>query len=58
MPHVFEPLFSTKGFGAGLGLSIVKGIVEQHGGEIIIESPPAQGARVTIRLPLGEGKTP
>jgi signal transduction histidine kinase len=58
MPHVFEPLFSTKGFGAGLGLSIVKGIVEQHGGEIIIESPPAQGARVTIRLPLGDGKTP
>ena len=57
MPHVFEPLFSTKGFGAGLGLSIVKGIVEQHGGEIFIESPPAQGARVTIRLPIGEGKT-
>jgi DNA-binding LacI/PurR family transcriptional regulator/signal transduction histidine kinase len=56
MPHIFEPLFSTKGFGAGLGLSIVKGIIDQHGGEIEIDSPPGQGARVTVRLPLGSGE--
>jgi len=51
LPRVFEPLFTTRNFGAGLGLPITRQIVEQHGGTIAIESPPAGGATVTIWLP-------
>ncbi len=52
LPHIFEPLYSTKGFGAGLGLSVVKGIVEQHGGEIAVTSEAGKGTQVVVRLPL------
>lgn len=52
MAHIFEPLFSTKSFGAGLGLSTVKQIVVQHGGTIAIGSEFGAGTRVTILLPL------
>jgi signal transduction histidine kinase len=51
LPRIFEPLFSTKPFGTGLGLPTVKQIVEHHGGEIAIDSAPGQGTRVVIRLP-------
>jgi DNA-binding LacI/PurR family transcriptional regulator/signal transduction histidine kinase len=54
LPRIFEPLFSTKGFGVGLGLSIVKGIVEQHGGTIEITSEPGRGTTAVVRLPLSE----
>jgi signal transduction histidine kinase len=54
LPRVFEPLFSTKNFGTGLGLPTVKQIVELHHGSIRIESELSQGTRVIIRLPLGE----
>jgi signal transduction histidine kinase len=49
---IFEPLFSTKSFGAGLGLATVKQIVVQHGGTIDIDSELGVGTRVTIRLPV------
>ncbi len=49
---VFEPLFSTKGFGVGLGMVIVKSIVEQHHGEISIESKSGEGTTVSLRLPI------
>ena len=49
---VFEPLFSTKGFGVGLGMVIVKNIVDQHHGEINIESKEGEGTTVTLRLPI------
>ena len=59
LPHVFEPFQqATDGTmrrhgGLGLGLSIVRHIVELHGGEIVAESPGAgQGSRFTIKLPL------
>jgi len=54
-PMVFEPLFSTKGFGVGLGLPTVKQIMKQHGGDIDIDSVPGQGARVRLWLPRPPG---
>ena len=51
-PKIFEPLFSTKGFGIGLGLPTVKQIIEQHGGDIQIDSVVGQGTTVTLWLPL------
>ncbi len=48
----FEPLYSTKSFGVGLGLTITKQIVEQHGGEIDIKGERGKGATVTLLLPI------
>jgi signal transduction histidine kinase len=56
LPRVFEPLFSTKSFGTGLGLATVKQIVEQHGGNIRISSEPKKGTRVVIQLPLASAE--
>ncbi len=53
MQHIFEPLYSTKPRGAGLGLAIVRRIVEAHGGVITAQSEPGKGARFTLRLPAG-----
>ncbi len=50
--RIFEPFFSTKKRGTGLGLAIVKQIVEQHDGEISVESKPGEGTRFVIDLPL------
>lgn len=50
--RIFEPLFSTKAFGVGLGMSLVRRTVEQHGGEVTVQSAPECGATVTMRLPL------
>ncbi len=54
MARIFDPFFTTKevGKGTGLGLSIVFGIVEQHQGEISVESKPDFGTRFILRLPL------
>jgi PAS domain S-box-containing protein len=56
LAKVFEPLFSTKSFGTGLGLPTVKQIVEQHGGTVAIWSEPGKGTRVVVRLPLKEAE--
>ena len=52
--RIFEPLYSTKSFGVGLGLPIVKQIMEQHGGGIEMTSVMGQGTTVTLWLPMEE----
>ncbi|HEY2102059.1 MAG TPA: ATP-binding protein [Chthoniobacterales bacterium] len=52
LSHVFEPYYTTKASGSGLGLLIVRRIVREHGGELAIESTEAKGLTLTIRLPF------
>jgi two-component system, sporulation sensor kinase E len=52
MSKVFEPYYTTKASGSGLGLLIVRRIVREHGGEIDLMSHEGQGLEFTIRLPL------
>lgn len=50
---IFKPFISTKGSkGTGLGLAVARKILREHGGDIILESEPEQGARFILRLPL------
>ncbi|MEW6266147.1 MAG: ATP-binding protein [Thermodesulfobacteriota bacterium] len=51
MPRVFEPFFSTKAKGVGLGLAVSYGIIQNHHGEIALDSKPGEGTCVTISLP-------
>jgi PAS domain S-box-containing protein len=53
LAQVFDPFFTTKEAGTGLGLSIVRKIVDQHRGEVRIESQQGVGTRVTVTLPRG-----
>jgi len=50
--RVFDPFFTTKDFGTGLGLSVVHGIIQEHGGQIEVESEVARGTVFYIFLPL------
>ena len=52
LPHLFEPFFTTKEQGSGLGLSISYGIIEAHGGQIIVTSDKQTGTTFTIWLPV------
>ena len=59
--RIFEPFYSTKVRGIGLGLAICRAIVENHQGEIRVTSQPGQGSHFTVFLPVGgllEAQTP
>lgn len=59
LPYVFEPLYRSEGArdvpGTGLGLTIVRTILEQHGSTIEVESVPGQGTTFRFRLPYAQG---
>ncbi|MEX2490191.1 MAG: ATP-binding protein [Nitrospirales bacterium] len=55
---VFEPYFTTKRSGTGLGLATVKKVVEEHQGKISIASEPDKGTTVTILMPVPKPRTP
>ena len=54
LPHIFDPFFTTKqeGYGVGLGLSTVYGIMERHNGSVEVDSQPGQGAEFRLQLPI------
>jgi signal transduction histidine kinase len=52
LPRIFEPFYSTKAHGLGMGLAIVRSIVERHRGEVHAENQAAGGAVFRIRLPI------
>jgi signal transduction histidine kinase len=54
LASIFEPFFSTKAKGTGLGLALVQQIVTEHGGRIEVDCPPAGGTRFVIVLPAAK----
>jgi two-component system sensor histidine kinase PilS (NtrC family) len=52
LPHVFEPFFSTKSGGSGLGLALVDRVTRDHGGDVQVTSTPGLGTTVTLRIPM------
>jgi len=50
--HIFDPFYTTKAKGTGLGLNICRKIIEAHSGEITVQSKPGRGTIVTVRLPI------
>ena len=56
MNKLFDPFFSTKEGGIGLGLSIAHRIIDQHHGKIEVESAPGKGTLLTVWLPIDNGR--
>jgi signal transduction histidine kinase len=58
LPRIFDPFFSTKreGQGTGLGLAVVYGIVQAHGGQIDVQTVPDRGTTFVVQLPVGGGE--
>jgi signal transduction histidine kinase len=57
LEQIFEPFYTRKAQGTGLGLSIAKQIIEEHGGEIRVESEFGKGARFSVFLPADDAHT-
>ena len=55
--HIFEPLFTTKTSGTGLGLAVAHQVVERHGGEIFAESALGAGTTFHLFIPIAEGQS-
>ncbi len=53
LEHIFEPFFSTKYDGSGLGLALVHRIMQDHAGDVHVESAPGAGSSFTLRFPAG-----
>lgn len=54
LEHLFQPFFTTKAHGIGLGLPITRRLVEDHKGHLLVESQPGHGATFAVRLPIIE----
>lgn len=54
--HMFEPFYTTKSHGLGLGLFFAAAIIEEHNGSVDVKSQAGKGTEITITLPLGKGK--
>ncbi len=54
LAKIFDPFFTTKEMGTGLGLSVVYGIIERHGGSIDIRSEVGKGTEIIVRLPVSK----
>ncbi|WP_052469959.1 sensor histidine kinase [Thiolapillus brandeum] len=54
--HVFEPFFTTRSSGTGLGLAVAKAVIHGMGGTIGLQSAPGEGTRVRIRIPTRESQ--
>jgi two-component system NtrC family sensor kinase len=58
LPHIFEPFYTTKDSGTGLGLAVSYSIVESHQGTLSVDSVPGHGATFTVRLPAAAQAKP
>jgi two-component system sensor histidine kinase PilS (NtrC family) len=56
LPHIFEPFFSTKPEGSGIGLALVYRVVEEHGGSIEVRSRVGEGTTFTLTMPAPDGR--
>lgn len=54
LEHIFQPFYTTKAHGIGLGLPITRRLIEDHGGSILVESQLGYGTTVSVRLPVSE----
>jgi two-component system sensor histidine kinase HydH len=56
LPFIFDPFYTTKKFGTGLGLTITHRIIEEHEGSIAVESKKGAGSVFRVSIPLKKGK--